>query len=87
MRFPVTCPLCDAESLMTVPVARVTRTLRLGESFTLHAGCHDLSWPAGEIEIAQIRQYLAVAWLHAEGDEASGAARSPHGARSGGAAN
>jgi BarA-like signal transduction histidine kinase len=64
MRFPVTCPLCETESLAIVPVSRVTRALRLGDAITLSAPCHELSWPADDLELEQIRQYLAVAWLH-----------------------
>jgi hypothetical protein len=64
MRFPVRCPVCGTESLVTVAVSCVTRALRLQDSIALYAPCHDLRWRADHVELEQIRQYLGVAWVH-----------------------
>jgi hypothetical protein len=69
MRFPVKCPMCGTESLVTVPVSRVTRALRLQDAITMYAPCHELRWPADHVEVDQIRQYLAVAWVHGSMDD------------------
>jgi hypothetical protein len=58
VRFPVTCPLCAQTLLMELPVALIAEALLVGSPIRLHAGCHDVYWDAGELEVEQIREYL-----------------------------
>ena len=66
VRFPVTCPECGRETLGVYPVADVASALLTKtEPLMLSVICHpELSWPASERELEQIREYLG-AWLSA----------------------
>jgi len=63
IRFPVTCPQCGNEHLADLPVAEVAGALLQGRQLTLYAPCHAIRWSAGELELQQIREYLA--WVDA----------------------
>jgi hypothetical protein len=58
VRFPVTCPICDRESLLELPLVDVAEALLTGQEIKLHAPCHGCSWSANEIEVQQVREYL-----------------------------
>jgi hypothetical protein len=58
VRFPVTCPVCARALLTELPVALIAETLIKGSPIRLHAGCHDVSWDASQLEVEQIREYL-----------------------------
>jgi hypothetical protein len=60
VRFPVLCPSCAAERLITVPVAVIAAALVKGGTIRLHASCHDKWWDATAVELQQMREYLAV---------------------------
>ena len=59
IRFPVTCPKCDREQLIDLPVAEIANVMLRGEIVYLSAGCCGVVWVASEIECEQIREYLA----------------------------
>ena len=58
VRFPVACPKCGRERLTEFPVDVVADALQRGSDICLVATCHDVIWPATELELAQIHQYL-----------------------------
>jgi hypothetical protein len=63
IQFPVTCPDCRREALLsrpmeTVAAALITKTKPL----ILYAPCHARHWAASPEELEQIREYLG-AWL------------------------
>ena len=65
IRFPVICPLCDAEAITEYPVADVASALLTRSTgFELYARCHDYHWTASQGELQQIREYMG-AWLRA----------------------
>jgi hypothetical protein len=69
IQFPVTCPECGREALLTRPLAAVVDTLVAGrKTLALYAPCHARHWPASPRELLQIREYLG-AWLTAATSE------------------
>lgn len=69
VRFPVTCPMCEAESLTSLTISEVALAIINNRSVQLHAICHGVTWDASDIEMQQIREYLGSVWLstHAGG--------------------
>ena len=65
VRFPVFCPTCAAERLVTVPVAVIAAALVKGGTIRLHASCHDKWWDATAVELQQVREYLAATSMNA----------------------
>jgi IS5 family transposase len=65
IQFPVTCPECGRETLLTRPLDTVVDTLVAGrKTLPLYAPCHARHWTANERELQQIREYLG-AWFTA----------------------
>jgi len=74
IQFPVTCPECQREALLTRPQAAVAAALVNGNTrLELYAPCHARHWRASPHELLQIREYLG-AWLTAA-ISASGASK------------
>src|SRR3979411_384586 len=69
--FPVVCPVCKREELVTLPIAVVGRALLKNSVIELYANCHDIYWDAQAIEVEQIREYLAGAGVDARQVQAS----------------
>jgi hypothetical protein len=61
IRLPVNCPVCARSLLTELPVSVIAEALIVGSSIRLHAGCHDVSWDATELEVEQIREHLGAA--------------------------
>jgi hypothetical protein len=59
LRFPISCPICGAQELFTIPVAIVVARLLNGVAIEFHVNCHDLRWNADPREVQQLREYLA----------------------------
>lgn len=59
LRFPVVCPQCGAENLLSLSVATIATALLRGTAIELRVNCHALRWSADPAEIEQIREYLA----------------------------
>lgn len=65
IQFPVTCPECRKEVLITRPLKTVSDALiTQTNTLPLYAPCHARRWTATEEELQQIREYLG-AWLTA----------------------
>jgi hypothetical protein len=65
IQFPVTCPECGRETLLTRPQAAVADALvARSKILTLYTPCHARHWTASQRELQQIREYLG-AWLAA----------------------
>ena len=63
IQFPVTCPECGREALLTRPLATVTAALMTGSKpLPLYAPCHSHRWMASQEELQQVREYLG-AWF------------------------
>jgi len=76
IQFPVTCPECGRETLLTRPQSAVAGALvTQSKILTLYAQCHAHHWTASQRELQQIREYLG-AWL-----TAATADKNPDGAR------
>jgi hypothetical protein len=58
VRFPIVCPQCKRESLISLPVATVADGLVRG-LLELQGDCGHRAWRATAVEREQIRQYLA----------------------------
>jgi hypothetical protein len=58
IRFPVTCPICGAESITAFRVEAIVDGLDKGTPIRLAAKCHDRAWNASQLEVEQIREYL-----------------------------
>ena len=59
LRFPIACPQCGVEVLFTIPVETVAAALLKGSPVELHVDCHDLCWSADNVQLQQLREYLA----------------------------
>ncbi len=59
VRFPVSCPVCGHILLAELPVSMIAEGLITGSSIQLYTECHDVHWDATDIEVEQIREYLA----------------------------
>ncbi|HEY0802448.1 MAG TPA: hypothetical protein VGD54_16530 [Steroidobacteraceae bacterium] len=68
VRYPVKCPNCGKKLFTEFPSTDVAAALLNGRSMRLHSSCHDETWAASDIEMAQIREYLGVVWLEAQRD-------------------
>jgi hypothetical protein len=69
IQFPVICPDCRKETLITRPLKTVTAALiTRTNTLPLYAPCHARRWTATEEELQQIREYLG-AWLTASASE------------------
>jgi IS5 family transposase len=69
IQFPVTCPECGREALLTRPLAAVAAALASrSKTLPLYAPCHSRHWIAREEELQQIREYLG-AWFIAAASE------------------
>jgi hypothetical protein len=63
IQFPVTCPDCRREALLTRPMETVAAALiTKTKPLILYAPCHARHWAASPEELEQIREYLG-AWL------------------------
>lgn len=62
IRFPVKCPCCDQESLVTSSLDTIVYLLESEPRFRLTSECahHRVTWIANEIERNQIEEYAAV---------------------------
>jgi hypothetical protein len=76
IQFPVTCPECGREGLLTRPLPALMGALVTQSNvLTLYAPCHARHWTASQRELQQIREYLG-AWLTAAtGERSSDATR------------
>lgn len=66
VRFPVVCPQCGAESLARLPIAEVAAALINGKQLDLFTACHQRRWPASQVELQQIREYLGAPWINSQ---------------------
>ena len=57
VRFPVTCPVCNQESIARLSLDAIAHLLATGRPVQLHAKCarHSVAWFANEIERNQIQ--------------------------------
>lgn len=62
IRFPVTCPECGKEALLSRSLARIAGILLTrNQQLTLTAPCCERCWIATTDEMEQIREYMSVA--------------------------
>ena len=62
IRFPVTCPECGREALLSPPLARIAGILLTrNEQLELTAPCCGRCWIATTDQMEQIREYMSVA--------------------------
>lgn len=57
IRFPVVCPLCGVDSLVSFCLADIVRALYCAQTIVLASQCHGARWEANQIEIDQIWDY------------------------------
>jgi hypothetical protein len=61
--FPITCPECKRESLISLPAATINRALCNEELLVLRSRCHAIEWQASAREAEQIKEYLWAAQI------------------------
>jgi hypothetical protein len=64
IRFPVICPVCGADSLVTHPLIKIVDGLLGRRSIFLTSSCHAARWSANAIEREQILDYICVTVFH-----------------------
>jgi hypothetical protein len=56
-RFPVVCPSCGEESLVSHDLSEILICLLCSRGIELRSPCHDVRWNATLLETAQIDEY------------------------------
>jgi hypothetical protein len=78
IRFPIKCPCCNRESLVSSSRDTILDALATGRRLVLSANCvhHQVSWVANKVERHQIREYTAALRVSMRGKRAPVAAES-----------
>ena len=58
VRFPAKCPVCGGKAVGAYRLANIADAFINNREVHLYAICHDQSWIASDLEVAQIREYL-----------------------------
>jgi hypothetical protein len=66
VRFPVVCPRCGFESLVSFRYDAVNAALQKNHALQLRSPCHAQRWYASDIELEQIREYCRVVDYNAD---------------------
>jgi hypothetical protein len=68
LRFPIVCPTCGCETLITASARAIAEALNAGTQIVLRAGCcATFERFASELEIEQIREYADIHNLASSG--------------------
>ncbi len=67
IRFPVVCPVCGVDSLVSRRLADVVRALYCAQTIALASQCHGARWEANPMEMEQIWDYCMATLIHALG--------------------